>query len=266
MRLGLSRFFAIPRDGYRLRFYPTALSAAMWLDPQRMTSEERLLKRCVEPGDAVIDVGANIGSMTLALAQVVGPQGRILSVEPGAAVFEVFERNIALNRAGDRVTPLNLALGAREGSVCLSDQHDDSQNQIVERRQGAPVTAMTTLDLVAPDGHIRLIKVDVEGYEGEVLRGAPAVCGRAEILFLECIPRLLDGFGWTEEALTGLIQGHGFRIFQAVGEELRAQVLGDSEKKLLLCLRDPEAFSARTGIALPERLSREAPARADVPA
>src|SRR5687768_378891 len=97
MRTGLCRLFSIQRHKYTLTFFPTALSAALWINPRERHDEEMFLRDLVGPGDTVIDVGANIGSITLALADAVGPSGRILSIEPHPRLFRSLTANIARN-------------------------------------------------------------------------------------------------------------------------------------------------------------------------
>ena len=250
MRSGLSRRIVMARDGYRIRFHPAALSSVIWLNPQERRAEERMLKRCVTPGDRVFDVGANIGTVTLALADAVGPQGRVIALEPHPQIFAFLEDNLALNRVGHHVTALNMALGAEDGHVGFSNLSDDSQNHIVAGAAGAVEIPLRPLDKVAPDGPIRLIKIDVEGYEPEVLRGASEVLGRSEILYVECIAQLLKRFGSDEAQLVDLIERHGFRIYQWEGDALCPNRVGDKPKKMLFCLRHPEELADRLGLEL----------------
>src|SRR5437667_6236072 len=63
---GLCSLFTILCGSYRLRFYPTALSATLWLDPRERCADEGHLRNLLRTDDIVIDVGANIGTMTLA--------------------------------------------------------------------------------------------------------------------------------------------------------------------------------------------------------
>src|SRR5262249_24992267 len=73
---------------------------------------ERVFARFVRPGHCCIDVGANVGAVTLHLAKLAGPQGRVVAVEPGPPYFERLARNLELNPTiRERVAPVHAGLG-----------------------------------------------------------------------------------------------------------------------------------------------------------
>jgi len=139
----------------------------------------------LRPGNTVVEAGANIGAHTLGIARIVGPAGRVLAFEPQRAIFQLLCANMALNgitcveahwaAAGSTqsrlaVPRLDLAESHNFGGVAL----DRSRTEPGAREELVPVTTIDSFELPA----CRLIKVDVEGMEAEVLRGAAATIMR----------------------------------------------------------------------------------------
>jgi FkbM family methyltransferase len=138
-------------------------------------------RRLLSPGDVCMDVGANIGYLTLLAAKLVGPTGHVYAIEPAAGAFAALETNVALNDLRN-VTALQVAAGAAEGEATLDDRPwGQSLHSYIRRESesreprvaGTPVRVEPIAALVRPEhiGRLRLVKIDVEGYDLEVLRG-----------------------------------------------------------------------------------------------
>jgi FkbM family methyltransferase len=137
----------------------------------------RLCKMLLRPGDVALDIGANIGIVTATMARLVGPTGRVLAFEPNPHAFELLlatrERNGFAN-----VDAYPLALGAFDGELPLtippgnlgsaSLVPDDDAGEAI----GVSVRRLADVLEEASVSAIRLAKLDVEGYEPEVLAGA----------------------------------------------------------------------------------------------
>ncbi len=144
--------------------------------------ERKLLdaaEREIRPADTVLDLGANIGTVTLFLGKLVGKPGRIFCVEPLAANFAMLERNV--NRAGflDRVYVERCALGTEEKTVTLHfDEKSDNWGEVSlldQASHGTEEVPMRRLDSLWKEWQrpqFDFVKLDVEGYEYEVLLGA----------------------------------------------------------------------------------------------
>src|SRR5438105_131611 len=74
--------FRVRRNGYVIRFRPSSFSAELWMRPNDHSEEEQLFRSYLRKGDCVVDVGANIGAVTLTAASRVGAQGSIYAFEP----------------------------------------------------------------------------------------------------------------------------------------------------------------------------------------
>jgi FkbM family methyltransferase len=140
------------------------------------------LARLIAPGDTVIDAGANVGYMTVLASVAAGPQGRVLAFEPHPELFAVVQQNVDAARRRFRIarTELhNLALGSRRGAAELLLPTDFGINDGIGRIASADAVggrslrvSMDTLDTLLGDDSAAVLKLDVEGFELEVLRGA----------------------------------------------------------------------------------------------
>jgi FkbM family methyltransferase len=169
------------------------------------------LFRClVSSGDRCIDVGANVGVHTVRLAKLVGAAGEVIAIEPDAGVAERNRRNIMLNDlANARV--LNAAASDQAGHMRLyrPDPSDTNRARASLLRHPYLTGDTATVPVLRIDeicdGRVTLIKIDVEGHEAAVLRGAAAVVARhTPSIIFEYAPELLDEaaqapFGWLAE-------------------------------------------------------------------
>ena len=130
-------------------------------------------------GDAVFDVGANIGGVAIAFARLVGPNGRVYAFEPNPALIPVIRADAAANGVSN-IEVTECAVWLRSGeqmALYLDDSHYASASSLMSERAPArrSVSVRTiTLDDFCSDRSVvpKLIKIDVEGVEREVLEGA----------------------------------------------------------------------------------------------
>jgi FkbM family methyltransferase len=137
--------------------------------------EISLFAQICRPGDIVVEVGANIGAHTLALANLVGSQGRVHAFEAQRVVFQTLCANVALNSL-THVECRQLALGERVGTLMIPDfVYSEEGNfggvEVSRFSEGFPVP-LARLDDVLDLPSCRLLKIDVEGMEREVIAGA----------------------------------------------------------------------------------------------
>lgn len=129
-------------------------------------------------GETVVDVGAHIGGFTVKAARAVGPTGRVLAFEPANENFHLLVMNVEANRLAN-VTPFNIALGSANGAGLLHVYKKMASNSFFSR-SGASLleeesVMVRTLDSIVQDtrvGAVDCVKLNVEGFELEVLRGA----------------------------------------------------------------------------------------------
>ncbi len=137
-------------------------------------SENRVMAQLVKPGDTAVDVGANLGTVTVPLALRVGPTGRVFAFEPQRMVYQCLSATLALNGIGN-VEAFRLGVGAKEGTARLAlPRGGQKMNLGAARlvREGAgEAVRVIALDSLALRS-CALIKIDVEGMEAAVLAGA----------------------------------------------------------------------------------------------
>jgi len=170
-------------------------------------SEVNLLSQFLTPGDVVAEVGSNIGAHTVPIAKLVGPKGLVLAFEPGQVIFKLLCANLALNGIFN-VRTYHAAVGGATGAITVPPL-----DYAVEENFGAlslgkwvagekvPLLKLDSLSLPA----LRLLKVDVEGMEADVLLGAQqTIAEYRPILYVENdrkaqsaqLIELLDTFGY----------------------------------------------------------------------
>ena len=143
-RTGLCSWLRFEHNGATLRFHPSSFSAALWVDPRQGRDDEIFFETYLQPGDVVVDVGANIGVLSLAASRLVGEHGQVIAVEPHPATFQHLQHNLGLNQAAN-VQTHRVAVGEAVGSVVFSDKLADDENQVLLDGKGIVVPA-TTLD------------------------------------------------------------------------------------------------------------------------
>ncbi len=198
--------FEMPR-GFRIRFYPSSISAALWSDPTSRTEDEDFVWAALRPGDRYIDAGANIGQLALAASRRVGPSGEVLAIEAHPEIYRYLQGNVALNEA-ENVQTMHYALGAEPGDVAMTNRRSDDQNYITG--DGGVRVAMRSLDELLPNKPVRLLKLDVEGYELSVLQGARRTLARTQIVYCELSGSNCARFGYAPERVEELLLEEGF--------------------------------------------------------
>jgi FkbM family methyltransferase len=149
----------------------------------------------IRPGSLVVDVGANIGEYTLLAASSTGPDGRVLAIEPNVALHSRLFRSLEINGLSN-VQVLALALGSSETRGTLTVPLGATALGTLRPTAGADeagtpiaVSIRRLDDVLANEDRDRLslVKVDVEGWELEVFRGARETLADAKpVIFYEC--------------------------------------------------------------------------------
>jgi FkbM family methyltransferase len=171
--------------------------------------EYAAFKRAVSPGMVALDIGANVGAYSMLLAQWVGPAGRVFAFEPAPRAFDGLVRHIRLNGLNDVVRPVDAAAGERETQAEFLIMGTSGEGRLAVPAD--PDDARLTVPVVTIDGFCAregidpdFIKIDVEGWELAVLRGARETIrrrGRALALFVEMHPSAWPLLGTSREIL-----------------------------------------------------------------
>jgi FkbM family methyltransferase len=195
----------------------------------------QFVRSVLRPGDHAVDAGAHIGFFTMHMADAVGPGGRIHAFEPFPANADLLARSIAENRFESRVTLRRAAVGERVASATLTFPVEtlNSGGAYLLRDGTAPLgghrhaaVPVETLDAAALARPIRLIKMDVEGAEPQVVAGARRLLAEDRPTILsELHPQQLDrASGVTADRFLAQMAALGYRAHRlehgAVGASL----------------------------------------------
>jgi FkbM family methyltransferase len=138
-----------------------------------------LSKNCIK-NMTVIDIGAHLGLMSVIISKLVGDHGKVYSFEPTERTFETLKEIVRINKASHIIHPFNQAVSSFDGEVdFFVDQHEGSNaNSLVSRSdksrttQKTSVTRLDTFTAGLKLNRLDLIKIDAEGSEMDVLKGA----------------------------------------------------------------------------------------------
>lgn len=176
-----------------------------------------LVTRLLRPGDVFIDAGANIGQFTLAGARCIGGTGRVWSFEASPSTVERLRRNVSLNRYHwVRVEQVALDEVQGEASFVSFDGTGDGLSSFAPASTAGGTSAVIPtqrLDEIVPpedDARVALVKIDVEGAELKLLRGAERVLANSLCaVLIEIEPDHLGRQGATVSEVEALLNRHG---------------------------------------------------------
>ncbi|MGH7787985.1 MAG: FkbM family methyltransferase, partial [Candidatus Binatia bacterium] len=198
--VGPDRVFADSVDRY--------VAALAWKLGLRDGPARRLIGREVQAGMVAVDVGANLGWYSLALARRVGAEGRVYAIEPEPGNVELLTRALGGGRL-PQVEIRQVAAADYSGWMTLylgeSDRGDHRIFPAAGERRRLTVRAVSLDDLLAAAPRVDLIKLSVQGAEVSVLRGLRQTLARQPDLRLLCsvAPALLARAGAGADALFG---------------------------------------------------------------
>ena len=176
---------------------------------------QEILKSHLKSGDFYIDIGANVGLHVMLAAHYLEGSGKIFAFEPVPTNLRLLKRNLKLNRILDRCEIFQCALTATgDGEIEMTVEPGFSPAaSLAENFDGEKVTVLTrTLDeCLEPRGPVpALIKIDVEGAEHEVLKGATETLRRGPTLLIEVHTFALPSFGSSPEAINQFLAEFGY--------------------------------------------------------
>ncbi|HHC71765.1 MAG TPA: FkbM family methyltransferase [Thiotrichales bacterium] len=177
-------------------------------------AEMALLAREVKEGETVMDVGANIGLFTLHLSRLVGASGVVHAVEPDPDNLRLLRENVSRNRCGN-VRIHDCALGVDEGSAGLYQSPTNRGNLSLAPLHGldAPLPVQVVRGsrlLEEAGGSASVVKVDVEGYEPQVLEGLQPF--RPRLILFEYHPPYIEAAGSDPLRFLKEVVGRGYRL------------------------------------------------------
>jgi FkbM family methyltransferase len=204
------------------KFYVRTPGELRNLDPAGHAQQEQkileLISASVREGDTVFDIGANVGFYTVLLAQVVDGRDQVIAFEPNTESYQHLRGNLMLNGLTN-VRGFRKALGDESGEGKLYCGQENADSSLV----GPPIEGEPRheiVEIVTGDGFReaekspvpRVVKIDVEGFEYQVLRGLQSTLAQPlwELLCCEVHPKFLPR-GVTPDGILSFVKSLGFR-------------------------------------------------------
>ena len=209
---GLCRLFYIKQEKFIIRFFPSSISTTLWFDKSYSEDDYKTIKKFIKKRATFVDVGANIGHLSLYAKTCVGNKGKVIAIEGNSKIFKFLKENIKINNF--EIDAYFNLIGNEEKKVSIQNRKADDMNQVLEKiYDNDNVINMVTLDSICTNLEtIDLLKIDVEGYEYNVLQGATKTLEKTKILMIEIINDLAKDFGNSFIEAKDLIISSGFKL------------------------------------------------------
>jgi FkbM family methyltransferase len=196
---------------FRLYHEASGTERGALFNPDYNIAELDFLRAHTPPGGVFIDVGANVGTYAMVMAQHIGPHGRVVAIEP----HPVAHARLAFNSAAsglDTVTLVEAAVGDADGELMIETDGDNLGASHISATGGHRVPAFTLLSILTRLGITRIdsLKIDIEGYEDRALTGffrdAP------EALWPQAVAiEHLERAAWRSDCIDDMVR-RGYRI------------------------------------------------------
>lgn len=217
--------------------------------------EMAFLLHYLRPLELFVDLGANIGAYSILAAA--GAGARCVAVEPIPTAFDALLDNVALNRVQHLVDCQQCGVG-RESQLLRFTTGNDTMNHVIRASNGDAevphlVVAVRPLDQILGEREPALLKIDVEGFEGEVLAGGKDSFSKNSLQAVIMETNGCTGrYGVTADDLHGQMLAHGFRAcrYRALRRVLEPSDRPHMAGNTLYC-RDPIAVQVRLREAKP---------------
>lgn len=193
----------------RLLIPPGMKGAAHFISPGLCEFDEMsFVAHFLRKNDTFVDVGANVGAFTVLASGVAG--ARTIAFEPSPRTFDILQRNVWLNNLSALATPIHAAVGRVPGKLQLTESLG-TENYICPTGTSGVEVEVTTLDASVRESSPTVIKIDVEGFETEVIGGAAETLRNPSLLAM-IVERTDMGnrYGYDEATIHEKIRGAGF--------------------------------------------------------
>lgn len=206
--------------------------------------------------DLFVDIGANVGSYTILSSGHVGAHS--IAIEPVPSTFKALAANIRINDLFSRVNALNIGLGSNNGVLQFTQSFDTVNHVATKEEKDTIEVQIQTMDEVCRERAPQLLKIDVEGFESEVLKGGGETLSKPE---LQAIIIELNGsggrYGFDEEKIHQHLLSLGFSPFRYHPFERKLSRLNTFGYHNTLYLRDLPSILDRVQKAEKVRIKKQ---------
>jgi len=210
---GLHNLIMISKNNYKIKFSKNVLALNNFLDSSSRSDEELIIQSLMVKKGIFIDVGSNIGTISLAVSTTF-KDAQIFSFEANPTTYKNFLANLKLNKSKN-ISPFSIALGEENRFIQFEDRGTDDQNGVLENKtvKKSIKVEMKRMDDIFLFPSIRLIKIDVEGYELFVLKGAIENLKICEAIFFEFSQSNYSKYGYSGLKILEFLNNLGFKIY-----------------------------------------------------
>lgn len=180
-----------------------------------------VLKNFLKPGDIFFDIGTNLGIISLTASKFVGDKGKVYSFEPEPTIFSKFKKNISFNNINN-IQAFNFGLGSKNEKIPLYYNEEYGNAGLVKSgfvkciEREARIEVLDEFVSKKNIDNIKMMKIDVEGWEFEVLKGAEKLLKskNAPILCIEYFEHLLMQKGNPLDIIDFILSVNNYKIYK----------------------------------------------------
>lgn len=212
----MSGFITIPFHNNTNLFAKKGMTSATsaWYCGLYEYEEMSFLSHNLNKGDYFVDIGANIGVYSILAAS---KGAKVISIEPVVSSFEILRKNIELNNFQDLIKAINIGISNKEEILNFSSNQDTLSHVVtsVDEKKGGIKVNSSSLDKTLKGIVPKFIKIDVEGFETNVIEGAEKTLQNKNLNGI--IIELIGGgryYGFDEDILHQKILSYGFNTYK----------------------------------------------------
>lgn len=200
------------------KFYCASRYQAWAYNYNEANTIKKIVAKNLNSGEIFIDVGANIGAISFLGSKIVGKSGKVYAFEPEEKNLHIFQKNISFNNLNN-INLVPLACTEKSGFATFNISKNSGEHSLGETISPSNIIKSIKIKTISLDdftkknniNKIKLIKIDVEGQELSVLRGAKSILKKAspKLLFecwdknkFEAIAKLLDSYNYKIKKVT----------------------------------------------------------------
>jgi len=237
-RLGISLPFVFKRYGLYLKMHPSATSLELYRGKRLIDADKFIIDTFVGPHSKCIDVGANIGHLSILMAKQ-AKEGFVIAIEPVPRIFSFMVENIEINKV-ENIIPINIAIDEKDGiKEFFYIKYSDDQSSFTINEEKFVLKDVRKINVIALrlDKLLELLniksvdflKIDVEGAELLVLKSLGDYIKSVKYIWFEFIEKNYSKFGYTLEDIISFLNLNNFSLFKLNDNKQLTQVLSPNE-------------------------------------
>lgn len=236
----------------------------IWQNPLVKPAELALsncwfFKKFLQPGDMAIDIGANVGHMSICMGVVAGKEGAILSFDPNPIVFKILSRNAELNKEITNIKPYNFAITDKEEEFYYSSSEASFSNGGISNEKNSrhgKYTLDTKIRGIKLEDFLnkqhadrlpklKLVKIDTEGYDKEIIKSIRSLLTKYQpAVITECFSKNSKEARYEQ---FDLLRDMGYSLFYFSGFTADAEIIPIHKREDMLNWKHFDLYAMPAG-------------------